>query len=123
MKIRIELSCGTKFYQYVNILNEIVQTQATLGRSGGLIEHAGVKRVDDSQGDWQLVLTITFRIPLSKNDKRKWKVVKYLDTSIPGCRIKEIMKDETKSFIEARIVEAKDNSTNLESYRVDDQLT
>ncbi|NDB57939.1 hypothetical protein EB001_05790 [bacterium] len=118
MKIAIDIDSGTTIGKYSEIFREIVQTQAMLGRSGGLIEHAGVKRVYDSQGDWQLVLTITFRIPLSKHDKRKWKVEKYLDINIPGCRLMEIMTEETKSFIKARIAEAKNNSTNLESYSV-----
>jgi len=118
MKVTIDIDSGTTTDKYSEIFRKIVQTQATLGRSGGLIEHAGVKRVYDTQGDWQLVLTITFRIPLSKDDKRKWKVVKYLDITIPGCKLMEIITEETRLFIEARIIEAKDNSTNLESYRV-----
>lgn len=116
MKITIELDSGTTTDKYSEIFNKIAQTAYSLGRSAGVIEHIGVRRVDDGHGSWQLVLTITFMIPLSKHDKRKWKVNKYLDTIIPGCRLAEIMTEETGSFIKARIAEAKKSNTNLESY-------
>lgn len=123
MKITIELDSGTTIGKYSEIFDKIARTACALGRSAGLIEYIGVRRVDDGHGSWQLVLTITFMIPLSKHDKRKWKVDKYLDTNIPGCRLEEIMTEETKLFIEARIVEAQSNSTNLESYRIVAQST
>ena len=118
MKITIEKDCRIKNDQYSAMFNEILQALDTLEVSGSLIEHIGVMGVDDGHGSWQLVLTITFVNPPSSFDMRKWKDQAYLDTGISGCRLKKIISDKTKSFIEARIAEANQNSTNLELYRV-----
>jgi hypothetical protein len=74
--------------------------------------------VDDGHGSRQLVLTITFVNPPSNLDERKWKDKTYLDTGITGCKLKKIIADKTKFFIEARIAETNQNSTNLKLYRV-----
>lgn len=117
MKITIEIDSGTKIDKYSEIFNEIAQTGCVLGGNAGLIEHIGVRRVDDGHGSWQLVLTINFAFPHSDNNTKKWRIEKYLDTRVSGCKIKEIMTKETRLFIDARIAEANKHSSDLELYR------
>lgn len=100
------------------MFNEILQALDILEVSGTLIEHIGVMGVDDGNGSRQLVLTITFVNPPPNLDERKWKDKTYLDTGITGCGLKKIIADKTKLFIEARIAETDQNSTNLKLYRV-----
>lgn len=121
MKIMIEIDSGTKIDKYSKIFNEIIQTLDTLGRSSELIEYIGVKRVGDGRGGWQFAIKITFMTPLSKSNKIEEKAELYLDTEQNGWLKKGIV-DQTRLFIATQITRTKNDSMNLESYRVADPL-